>query len=66
MKNLFFAAFALYAAAVILEFTGTAFKKDKLLKGAWFVFLAAFVLSYRLTGDFQHDIFHNPTPRSGR
>ena len=44
MKNLFFAAFALYAAAVILEFTGTAFKKDKLLKGAWFVFLAAFAL----------------------
>ena len=44
MKALFFAAFAVYAVAVILEFTGTAFKKEKLLKGAWFVFLAAFAL----------------------
>ena len=44
MKALFFAAFAVYALAVILEFTGTAFKKEKLLKGAWFAFLAAFAL----------------------
>ena len=44
MKALFFAAFAVYAAAVVLEFTGTAFKKEKLLKGAWIVFLAAFAL----------------------
>jgi cytochrome c-type biogenesis protein CcsB len=44
MRVLFFAAFAVYALAVVLEFTGTAFKKEKLLKGAWFVFLAAFAL----------------------
>ena len=44
MKILFFAAFALYAVAVILHFTGTAFKKDKLLRPAWFAFLAAAVL----------------------
>ena len=44
MKALFFAAFALYGAAVILEFSGTAFKKDKLLKSAWYVFLAAFAV----------------------
>ena len=41
MKLLFFAAFALYGLAVILEFTGTAFKKEKLLKAAWIVFLAS-------------------------
>ena len=35
MKALFFAAFALYGIAVILEFTGTAFKKDRFLKTAW-------------------------------
>ncbi|MCR5135853.1 MAG: c-type cytochrome biogenesis protein CcsB [Oscillospiraceae bacterium] len=44
MKALFFAAFAIYGAAVILEFTGTAFKKDRLLKAAWYVFLAAFAV----------------------
>ena len=44
MKALFFAAFALYGVAVILEFTGTAFKKDKFLKAAWYVFLAAFAV----------------------
>ena len=44
MKVLFFLAFGLYAAAVILEFTGTAFKRDRLLKAAWFVFLAAWVM----------------------
>jgi predicted butyrate kinase (DUF1464 family) len=32
MKILFFTAFAVYALAVILEFTGTAFKKEKLFK----------------------------------
>ena len=41
MKLLFFAAFALYGLAVILEFTGTAFKREKLLKAAWIVFLAS-------------------------
>ena len=44
MRTLFFAAFAAYALAVALEFTGTAFKKEKLLKAAWYVFLAAFAL----------------------
>ena len=44
MKALFFAAFAVYAAAVVLEFTGTAFRKEKLLNAAWTVFLAAFAL----------------------
>ena len=44
MRTLFFAAFALYALAVALEFAGTAFKKEKLLKAAWYVFLAAFAL----------------------
>ena len=44
MKALFFAAFALYGIAVILEFTGTAFKKDRFLKTAWIVFLAAFAV----------------------
>ena len=44
MRTLFFAAFALYALAVALEFAGMAFKKEKLLKAAWYVFLAAFAL----------------------
>ena len=44
MRTLFFAGFALYALAVALEFAGTAFKKEKLLKAAWYVFLAAFAL----------------------
>ena len=42
MKTLFFLSFVLYAAAVILQFTGTAFKKEKLRTGAWLLFLAAF------------------------
>ena len=42
MKSLFFLSFALYAAAVILQFAGTAFKKEKLLKAAWLIFLGAF------------------------
>ncbi len=44
MRALFFAAFAVYAAAVILQFTGTAFKKEKLLKAAWIVFLSGFAV----------------------
>ena len=44
MKTLFFITFAVYAVSVILEFTGTAFKKDKLLRAAWLVFIAAAVL----------------------
>ena len=44
MKTLFFITFAVYAVSVILEFTGTAFKKDKLLRAAWLVFIAAAVV----------------------
>ena len=44
MKIMFFMALVLYGVAVILEFTGTAFKKEKLLKAAWYVFLAAFAV----------------------
>ena len=44
MKALFFIAFAAYAVSVILEFTGTAFRKEKLLRAAWIAFLAAFAL----------------------
>ena len=44
MKALFFAALVLYGVSVILEFTGTAFKKDRFLKAAWYVFLTAAVL----------------------
>jgi len=44
MKVLFFLTFILYAAAVILQFTGTAFKKEKLLKTSWPVFLLAFAV----------------------
>ena len=45
MKTMFFIALVSYALAVALEFTGTAFKKDKLLKTAWYVFLAAFAVT---------------------
>ncbi len=44
MKALFFITFAVYGLSVALEFTGTAFKKDKLLRAAWISFLAAFAL----------------------
>ena len=44
MKILFFAALAIYAAAVILEFTGTAFKKEKLLRFAWIIFITGFAV----------------------
>ncbi len=44
MKALFFTALIVYAAAVVLQFVGTAFKKDKLLRASWLVFLAAFAL----------------------
>ena len=44
MKALFFTAFALYGISVILEFTGAAFKRDKFLKAAWIIFLAAFAV----------------------
>ena len=44
MRALFFAALAVYALAMALQFTGTVFKKEKLLKASWLLFLAAFVL----------------------
>ena len=44
MKALFFIAFAAYAVSVILEFTGTAFRKERLLRAAWIAFIAAFAL----------------------
>ena len=44
MKALFFIAFAAYAVSVILEFSGTAFRKKRLLRAAWIAFLAAFAL----------------------
>lgn len=44
MKTLFFVTIISYAVAVLLLFTGTAFKKDRLLKAAWYLFLAAFAV----------------------
>ena len=44
LNIIFFAALALYFAASVLEFVGVSFKKDKLLKAAWIVFLAGFAL----------------------
>lgn len=44
MKTLFFITFAVYAVSVVLEFTGTAFKNNKLLRSAWIIFIAAFAL----------------------
>ena len=44
MKAMFFIALVLYGVAVILEFTGTAFKKDKLLRFALYGFWAAFAV----------------------
>ena len=44
MKALFFVAFIVYAAAVVLQFTGIAFKKEKLLKLSRILFVAAFAV----------------------
>lgn len=44
MKALFFVSIIVYALAMAVQFAATAFKKDKLAKAAWFVFLAAFAL----------------------
>ena len=44
MNALFFVTLGLYFLAVLLQFGGTAFKKEKLTKAAWAVFLAAFAL----------------------
>ena len=44
MKAMFFIALVMYGVAVILEFTGTAFKKEKLLRFATIAFFAAFAV----------------------
>ncbi len=44
MRILFFLTIAVYTLATVLQFTGTAFKREPLLKLAWYVFLAAFAL----------------------
>ncbi|MBR1456360.1 MAG: c-type cytochrome biogenesis protein CcsB [Oscillospiraceae bacterium] len=49
MRTLFIVTIILYAAAVILQFTGTAFKKERLLKLSWLVFLAAFAVHLLFT-----------------
>ena len=42
MKALFFVSIFVYAIAMAVQFAATAFKKDKLAKATWLVFLAAF------------------------
>ena len=42
MKALFFISIFVYAAAVALQFTATAFRKDAFAKAAWLSFLLAF------------------------
>ena len=44
MNALFFAVLGLYFAAVVLQFSAAAFKKEKLAGVAWPVFVAAFAL----------------------
>lgn len=44
MKTLFFVSIIAYAAAVLLLFAGTAFKKEKLLRLSWLIFLGAFAV----------------------
>ena len=44
MKALFFIAFIVYAAAVVLQFSGIAFRKEKLLKLSWILFVLAFAV----------------------
>ena len=44
MKILFFVVLGLYFLAVILQFSGTAFKKEGLTKAAWLLFVGAFAL----------------------
>ena len=43
LNGLFFGALILYFVATVLQFMGTAFKKEKLLSIAWIVLLVAFV-----------------------
>ncbi|MGX8692325.1 MAG: c-type cytochrome biogenesis protein CcsB [Clostridia bacterium] len=44
MNILFFVVLGLYFLAVILQFSGTAFKKKKLTDAAWLLFVGAFAL----------------------
>ena len=44
LNIIFFAALALYFFACLLEFVGVSFKKDRLLKAAWILFLIGFAL----------------------
>ena len=44
MNILFFVILGLYFAAVVLQFSATAFKKDGLAKAAWLLFVGAFAL----------------------
>ncbi|MBR4578371.1 MAG: cytochrome c biogenesis protein CcsA [Oscillospiraceae bacterium] len=44
MNLLFFVVFGTYFLAVIAQFSATAFKKEKLARIAWWLFLAAFAL----------------------
>ncbi len=39
LNIIFFAVLVLYFAASVLEFAGISFKKDKLLKAAWYLSL---------------------------
>ena len=44
MTTIFFISVILYAVAVALQFTGTAFKKEKVIKLAWLAFLGGFAV----------------------
>ena len=44
MRALFLSVIVLCGAAVILQFAGTAFRKEQLTKTAWYVFLASFAV----------------------
>ena len=44
MRLIFFISILVYGAAVALQFTATAFKKEKFAKAAWLLFLLAFAV----------------------
>lgn len=44
MRAMFFISITVYALAVALQFTSTAFKKDKLARAAWLLFLVGFAV----------------------
>ena len=47
MNIMFFGALIIYFAAVLLQFVGAIFKKEKVLKIAWIVFVAGFAVNSR-------------------